>query len=132
MNPFDDATIDEKSFARKDLAGTDRWETSWAPVRTGWTDVDPPTVTGRFRVVGKQCFGQVKVVPGTSIATTAGTSYIALPIQAKGFGGTVTMFNTTTKVAEGVGGIDVANSRAHLPSVSATGDTEIITFWYEV
>ena len=129
MNPFDEIQVDSKSFAYLDLIGQDKW-ISWSPVRTGWTDVGTPTVTGRFRVSGKQCFFQVKVVPSTSIATTAGTSYIALPIPAKGFGGDVTMFNATTNIAVGSGG--VTNSRAHVPTQAANGNTFVIAGWHEI
>lgn len=131
MNPFDEIQVDSKSFAYLDLIGQDKW-ISWSPVRTGWTDVGTPTVTGRFKVSGKQCFFQVKVVPSTSIATTAGTSYIALPITAKGFGGDVTMFNATTNIAVGSGGVDATNSRAHVPTQAASGNTFAIAGWYEI
>ena len=131
MNPFDEIVVDAKSFSYLDLIGQDKW-IAWSPVRTGWTDVGTPTVTGKFRVVGKQCFFQVKVVPSTSIATTAGTSYIALPMPAKGFSGMVTMFNTTTNVSVGAGGVDVTNSRAHVPSQVASGNTFTLCGNYEI
>jgi len=42
------------------------------------------------------------------------------------------MVNTTTNVAVGVCVVDVANSRIYVPSQSATGNTLVITGWYEV
>ena len=124
--------LNPQSFAYLNLAGIDRWETSWTPTRTGWTDVGTPSVTGRFRIVGRKCEFQIKVVPSTSIATTAGTSYTDLPMAAAGLAGDVTMYNATTNVAVGNGGIDVANSRCHLPSQSASSSTFTIKGEYEV
>jgi hypothetical protein len=88
--------------------------------------------TGRQRVVGKQCFFQVKVVPDTSVATTAGTSYITLPITAAGLGGVATMTNDTTNIAVGTCHIDVANSRVYPPSQVASADTFMVAGWYEI
>lgn len=124
--------LDPQSFAYQNLLGVDRWLTDWVPVRTGFTDIGTPTITTRIRQVGRKVEGQVRIVPATSIATSAGTSYIGCPIAAEGLGGMVTMFNATTMVAVGSGGIDVANSRIHLPSQVANGSTFVISFWYEV
>ena len=131
MNSFDDVAIAEQSFAFSDLTGKDKW-TAWTPARTGWTDIGTPTVSGRFRVVGKQCFFQVKVVPATTVATVAGTSYIALPVRAAGLAGDGSMMNLTTLVAVGVLAFDIANSRAYVPSQAATGNTLTIAGWYEL
>jgi hypothetical protein len=120
-----------QSFVAREGNGRDRWET-WTPVRTGWTDVGTPTVAGRFRVVGRQCFFQVLVTPATSVATTAGTSYIGLPIGAEGYGGDVNMANTVTLAAVGSGMIDVTNSRCYVPTQGATGNPLAICGWYEV
>lgn len=133
MNIFDDISIAEQSFAYLDLTGRDRWQTSWTPARTGWTDTGAaPTVTGRFKVVGRQCFFQAKVVPGTTTATVAGTSYIALPIAAAGLAGDGCMMNATTNVAVGVCVVDVANSRLYVPAQAASGNTFTIWASYEV
>lgn len=131
MNAFDDINIEPRSFAYSDLIGQDKW-TVWTPTRTGWTDVGTPTVSGRFRVVGRQCFLQVKVVPATSVATTAGTSYIALPIAAQGLAGDGSMMNITTLIAVGVCAVDVANSRLYVPTQVATGNTLTIAAWLEI
>lgn len=131
MNPFDDIVIDEVSQSYLDLRGIDRW-LPWTVMRTGWTDVGTPTVTGRHHLAGKVCHWQVSVVPSTSIATTAGTSYIALPMMARGLSGIVIMFNATTNIAVGVGGIDVTNSRAYLPTQAASGNTFTIAGYHEI
>ena len=119
MNAFDDLDIASESWAFKELQGQDRWETTWTPTRTGWTDVGAITVLARFRVVGRSCEFQIKVTPATSIATTAGTSYFNLPVAATGYAGIVTMFNLTSNIAVGTGGIDAVNSRAYVPSQAA-------------
>lgn len=131
MNQLDDLPLAQQSFAYRDLIGQDKW-TAWTPLRTGWTDVGTPTVTGRFRVVGRQCFVQVKVVPGTTVATVAGTSYIALPIAATGLAGEGSMMNITTLVAVGVCAVDVTNSRVYVPAQLATGNTLTIAGQYEI
>lgn len=120
------------SFAYRDIIGQDRWETTWTPTRTSWTDVGTPTVTARYRVVGRQGFVQISVVPGTTVATTAGTSYVNLPIPAAGISGLFAMTNRTTNVAVGLCSVDMTNSRVYVPTQGATGNTLEIAGWYEV
>ena len=107
--------------------------TSWTPTRTGWTDVGAPTVTARYCRLGNVTFLQVKVVPGTTVATTAGTSYINLPVTAgaSSMGGDGTMTDSTTLIGVGNCVFDVANSRCYVPTQAATGDTLIIAGWFE-
>ena len=131
MNAFDDIPIDLNSFSYGDISGQDMWE-DWTPTRTGWTDVGTPTVTARYRIVGKQVFCQVKVIPSTSIATVAGTSYISTPIAAAGLAGMGVMMNTTANTAVGVCSVDVTNSRIYLPAQLASGNTFTIAFWIEI
>lgn len=121
-----------QSWAYQNLLGIDRWDSSWVPSRTGWTDVGTPTVTARTRIIGRLCEAQVKVVPATSIATTAGTSYIALPVTAAGLSGIGVMTNLTTNVAVGVCHVDVANSRVYVPTQAASGNTFTIFVSYEI
>ena len=123
--------LDLKSFSYNDIIGQDRW-LAWTPTMTGWTDVGTPTVTARLRVVGKKVEAQVKVVPSTTTATTAGTSYISMPIAAKGLAGQGSMMNITTLIAVGVCAIDIANSRVYVPTQAATGNTLTIWFEYEI
>lgn len=132
MNDLDNQSLNRGGFSFRDIIGQDRWETTWTPTRTSWTDVGSPTVTARHRIVGRQCFFQIKVVPSTSIATTAGTSYTNLPIAAKGLGGDASMVNLTTNVAVGTAVIDAANSRCYPPSQAASGNTFLIAGWFEV
>lgn len=119
------------TFTDRDSQGRDMWE-SWTPVRNSWTDVGSPAVYGRFRVVGRQCFFQALVVPATSVATTAGTSSIDLPMKASGFAGDVSMFDTVTTLSDGTGGIDVANSRAFVPTHGASANNIAVSGWFEV
>ena len=102
------------------------------PSRTGWTDVGSPTVTGRYRTVGHKCEFQAKVVPSTSIATVAGTSYVTLPLTAAGLAGMAEMVDLTTLIAVGIGVIDVATSRVYVPAQVASGDTFVIAGWCEI
>ena len=127
-NDLDDISLDKNSFAYRDILGQDAWAT-WT-VTYSFATATGLTVLGRYRIVGRMCYAQVQS-SGTSIATTAGASYIALPVPAKGYGGQVIMFNSTTNIAVGVGGIDVANSRAHLPTQGASANTFVFSFNYE-
>lgn len=132
MNAFDNVTVDENSFANRDLRGIDRWDSF--PVSTNLVIVGTPTYLGRSRVVGKQRFFQSSIVSSTSIESTAGTHYVSLPTAAKGLGGQATMTNATTKIAVGDCHIDISVSpaRAYLPSQVASGDTFIVAGWYEI
>lgn len=132
MNYFDDVKISESSFALRDLLGIDRWESF--PVTASLTLVGTPTYVGRQRFVGKQCFFQISAVSSTSIASTAGTHYFALPTAAKGLGGQATMTNATTKIAVGDCHIDTSTTpaRAYVPTQGASGNTFIIAGWYEI
>ena len=116
----------------KKLFPQPQW-TAWAPTRTGWTDVGSPTVTARYCQIGAIVFFQVKVVPGTTVATVGGTSYISLPVAAgaSGIGGDGSMGNTTGLISIGNCIFDIANSRCYVPSQSATTATLEITGWYE-
>lgn len=130
VNRFDDVQIAEQSFAFLDLTGQDKWNDKWT-VSYSFATATGLTVVGRFKVVGKMCHAQIKS-SGTSLATTAGASYIALPVSSKGYGGTVVMFNATTNVSVGTGGIDVANSRAYLPTQGASANTFTFAFSWEI
>jgi hypothetical protein len=129
-NDFDDMPVDRRSFAYRDLLSQDRWESF--TVSASLTVVGTPTYSGRFRVVGRQCFFQVSAVSTTSIATTAGTSYFALPMTANGIGGVATMTNDTTNIAVGVCHVDVSTSRVYPPTQGASGNTFVVAGWYEV
>lgn len=130
MNEFDNVQVDTASFSWRDLLGQDAWTTF--TVSATLTVVGTPTYVGRYRFVGKMCYFQVSLVSTTSIATTAGTSYVTLPATAKGIGGMATMTNDSTNVAVGVCHIDVANSRCYPPSQSASASTFHICGWFEI
>ena len=130
MNMLDGIEIDPGSFAYRDIVGQDAWTVF--TVTASLTIVGTPTYVGRLRVVGKQCLFQVSMISTTSIATTAGTSYITLPITAKGIGGIATMTNNTGNTAVGVGHIDVTTSRCYLPSQVASGDSFHVCGWFEI
>lgn len=107
------------------------WST-FTPNRTGWTDVGSATVTGRKCKVGNVGYFQVKVVPGVTTATVAGTSYIDLPFTAAGIGGDASMTDLTTFVSVGNCVVDATNSRVYVPAQAATSDSLNISGWFEV
>lgn len=109
----------------------DAWA-AFTTTRTGWTDVGSPTVTSRYAVAGHICFFQIKVVPGTTVATVAGTSYCSLPVTAAGLAGDASMTDLTALTSVGNCIISVSNSRVYVPAQVATADSLLIAGWYEV
>ena len=130
MNALDNQQIDTKSFSWRNLLSIDRWEAF--TVSASLTVVGTPTYVGRYRIIGAQCQFQATLVSTVSIATTAGTHYIALPIAAKGIAGIAVMTNDTTNVAVGVCHIDVTSSRCYAPAQAASGDTFTVCGSYEI
>lgn len=128
-NDFDDKTLDYKSFSFLDLLGQGKW-TAWTPTYSFATATNL-TVVGRFLIVGKLCFWQVQST-GTSLATTAGTSYINMPFPAVGYGGQGTMDNMTTNVSVGRGPVNASTDRFYPPTQGASANAFSFTGFYEV
>ena len=118
---------DESSFSFRDLNGQDVWDT-FTPVFGSLTVVGATSYSGRFRFVGRQCYGQVKFSAATSIASVAGTDYLTLPVTAKGLTGMGVMTNDTSNVAVGLCHLDVATSRLYLPAQLASANVFNL-FW---
>ena len=131
MNFLDDKIIDVKGFAYRDILGQDRWE-SFTPTFTSLTVVGDTNYSGRCRIVGRSVFFQTQFSAGTSIESTAGTTYFALPITSKGLSGVATMQNKSTNVAVGVCVIDTTNSRCYIPTQSASASVFLVSGWYEI
>lgn len=126
---LNDVEVDPTSFAYEDLLGQSTWE-EFTPTYS-FATATSLTVVGRYHIVGKICFWQVKS-SGTSLATTAGASYIDLPVTAKGYGGSGQMSNDTGNTTVGTGHVDVENSRFYPPTQGASGNTFIFSGWNEV
>jgi len=126
--------VNRGGFSWRDLLGQDKW-LEWTPVRTGWTDVGAPTVTGRFRIVGRECGIQIAINPATSIATVAGTSYIDLPVTAANAAascGMGNMMNVTANTGVGVCVIRPSLNRIYVPAQAASGNNFAIAGWFEI
>lgn len=130
MNGLDGLELYTPGFAYRDILGQDSWDTF--TVDASLTLVGALTAVGRYRFVGKECQFQVSLVAATSIATTAGTSYVSLPVTAKGIAGMAVMTNDTTNIAVGVCHVDVATSRCYLPSQGASGNTFNVCGSFEI
>ena len=131
MNELDGTTLNKKGFAYLNLLDQDVW-VPFTPVFGSLTVVGATTYTGRMRAVGRLLFFQVTFLAATSIASTAGTDYLTLPILAKGLAGQATMTNDTTNIAVGTCHIDVTNSRCYLPTQIASGNTFTLAGWFEI
>ena len=131
MNALDDVQVDYGGFAWRDLIGQDVWQT-FTPVFGSLTVVGATSYSGRLRIVGKQCFFQVKFSAATSVASTAGTDYLTLPVTAKGLTGAAAMTNDTTNVAVGNCHVDVATGRCYLPTQTASANVFNLAGWVEV
>lgn len=123
--------LDETSFSYLDLTSQERW-LSFTPVFGSLTVIGATNYSARLRLVGKKCEFQVRFSAATSIASTAGTDYFTLPIQARGFSGMAVMTNATTNIAVGLCHIDTANARCYLPTQGASGNTFNLAGWFEV
>jgi hypothetical protein len=124
--------LDETSFAYLDITSQDAWKGTWTVIFGSLTVVGATNYVGRYHVEGKVIRFQVRFSAATSIASSAGTDYLNLPIASKGLGGMATMTNASTNVAVGVGHIDATNARCYLPSQAVSGDTFILAGWYEI
>jgi len=131
MNDLDDIVLDQKSFAYRDIIGRDKWD-SFTPAFTSLTTVGATSFAGRFRKVGREVQFQAKFSAATSIASTAGTTYFALPVTAAGIAGIATMTDDTTNVAVGACHISVSSSRCYIPSQLASSDLFTVFGSYEV
>lgn len=131
MNALDNVSVNEKGFAWRDLLDVDRWE-SFTPLFGSLTVVGATSYTGRYRFVGKQLQFQVKFSAATSVASTAGTDYLTLPVAAKGVAGIATMTDDTSNIAVGVCHIDVSTSRCYLPTQGASAHVFNLCGSYEV
>lgn len=130
MNELDGQSLDTDSFAFRDLIGQDIW-TRFDPT-VSLTVVGTPTYSGRYRFVGRQGFFQYRLSSSTSIASTAGTSYVSLPFTAMGLAGMAVLSNESTNIAVGVCHVDVTTSRVYLPTLGASGDTFTVAGFCEV
>lgn len=131
MNLLDDTKVDGKSFSYRDIYGQDRWE-AFTPSFTSLTVNGATNYTGRARIVGRSCFFQVQFSAATDVASTAGTTYLTLPITAKGLAGVATMMNKTSNVAVGTCVIDATNGRCYIPSQVASANVFLLAGWYEI
>lgn len=132
MSALDNQPIDEKSFAYRDQLSIDKWD-SFTPVFTSLTTVGTTSFSGRYRLVGRSCQFEVQVSAGTSIASVAGTTYMALPVSpAKGIAGMAIMSDKTANTAVGTCHIDVTNSRCYLPAQGASGHVFNLCGSYEI
>jgi hypothetical protein len=118
--------VSKQSTAFKKLIGQDKWESF--TVSYSFTTATSLTLTGRYYLDGRICRCQVKST-GTSLQTTAGTSYISLPFTAKGVSGIGGMTNDTTNIAVGIGHLDITDSRFYPPTQAASAND--FTFWFE-
>lgn len=131
MNAFDNIDIDRQSFAYVDLIGQDKW-IKFTPIFGSLTVIGATTYLGRFKVIGAECLFQVRFSAATSLASTAGTDYLNLPMTAKGLAGLATMTNDTMNIAVGNCHIDTATSRCYIPSQISSGNTFTLCGSYEI
>jgi len=120
--------VDRASFSYENLIGRDRWR-DFTPVFGSLAVVGATSYSGRLRTIGRGCAFQVQFSAATSIASTAGTDYLTLPLTARGLSGIAVMTNKTTNIAVGNCVIDVANSRCYLPTQAASA--QVFTLYGE-
>lgn len=128
---LDGLELNKTGFAYRDLLQQDRW-IAFDPTFTSLTVIGATSYSGRHRTVGKMCQFQVQFSAATSVASTAGTTYLTLPITAQGLAGMATMTNDTTNIAVGTCHLDVATSRCYLPTQAASGNVFNLCGSYEI
>ncbi len=131
MDELDHLPSDPETFSYRDRQGRDKWDT-FTPVFGALTVVGATSYSGRYRFVGRKCEFQVKFSAATSIASTAGTDYLTLPVAATGLTGMAVMTDDTSNIAIGLCHVDVATSRCYLPTQLASADIFNITGSFEV
>lgn len=131
MPQVGDFWLDDKSFAWRDLVGQDKW-LDFTPVFGSLTVIGATSYAGRIRVLGKSAQFQVKFSAATSIASTAGTDYLTLPLTANGYSGMAVMTNDTTNIAVGLCHLDVSTSRCYLPTQVASGNVFNLAGCFEI
>ena len=124
------AQLDSKSFAFNDIIGQDKWFT-FVPSFTSLTTTGTLTTQGRARIVGKEVEFQAQF-SATTISSTAGVTYMPLPIAAKGLSGEGMMTNNTSSISVGICHISVSSSRLYLPTQTASGNTFNLFGKYEI
>lgn len=128
-NYFNNVSIDEKSFALRDLLGIDLWDSF--TVSTNVSTVGAPLFVGRYRFVGRECQFQAQLSAGTSIATTTGIHFFNLPVAAKGLAGEAVMTNTSTNVGSACA-VNVSTGRVYLPTQTPTAGVLAVAGRYEI
>lgn len=109
---------------------------TWTPTFTNLTVVlggGSVTYSGRYSRIGRTVFYTIKITTtgGATTASTAGTTYCTIPIEASE-DDTVTTSNKTTLLGIGVGLLDSTNDRCYPSTWTATSNTIVISGKYEV
>jgi hypothetical protein len=145
-DPFAPFTVNRGSFSYRDMIGQDRWqfrdETS-VPFTTQFsvTVVGTPTYDLRWNVRGRLCEFAATFISTTSIATTAGTHYMNLPVVRMdntgaivpiGLAGKADMMNQSTLIWIGGCVVDPATGRLYLPTLAASASLLSVAGSYEV
>ena len=125
-------------FADRDLRGIDQWQTrsesdiAFATIFPTVATVGTPHYSMRWRLVGKECIGQLTFYSSTSVASTAPVDYFLLPVTAGGIVGRADVVDNTGLIAIGQGVVSVSNSRCYLPWFAPTAHVIGVYFSYEV
>lgn len=90
----------------------------WTPTFQNLTQVGTPTITGRYYQINQNmCYFWIRVVPGTSTTSTAGTTYINnFPITFAQDGACLAVSGL---LGANAGMIDAATNRIYPPGWSA-------------
>ena len=104
-------------------------EGTWTPVLVGWTNVGTPTVTGRYVRIGLLIYVEALIIPATTCASTAPTSYITgLPFSAA-----VSSVCTWANASSGLGlgtGLLYTTGWLYAPTISATANQITVSGTY--
>lgn len=97
--------------------------TIWTPIATNLTQVGVATITGAYYRSGQFIDFYIKIVPGTSTSSTAGSTYFDLPFDVLQDGAC----EASTGLTSSPGGLQASTNRVYPPNWAATGNTITIS-----
>ena len=122
--------VNRGGFAWRDLLGQDKW-IAFDPAFGSLTVIGATTYSGMLRIVGRSVSFNVSFSAATSIASTAGTDYLTLPITGVGgASGMAIMTNANTNIA--VGSCHIEPGKCFLPTQAASGNTFRLSGQYQI
>lgn len=107
---------------------------TWTVAFSGWTNVGTPVISGNtYAKIGKLIYLQAVITPGTTVASTAGSSFLTGMPYVPAAAGTCNWANDSLGTGLGGGVIDTAGTgRLYPPTIAATGNIIVVSACYMI